>query len=141
MTNRITLSLALLGSLAIAGCGGADGGTPVAPDASPPQPTISIQTTPARVTAGETFMIDVTLTNFELIDPSTTPPPVPAAGEGHYHIYFDDRTDYSAGWVASLPVQTSASSVGSHTIRVVLANSGHEELSPAIEATTTVVIE
>lgn len=128
---------------AVAGCGGdSEPATPdaaAAADAAPARPAITASVTPATATAGTTVTLHVAVTDFELVNPTTNPPP--ALGEGHFHIYFDDSPDYGAGWDPDVSITTTAADVGTHTVRVILVNSLHMELAPAIESTATFTLE
>jgi hypothetical protein len=135
-------ALALSLGVALAACGGNQATSVDAPptvDVST-QTSLAVVATPATVTRGASVTVAVNTTNFTVVDPRQSPPVKP--GEGHFHYYLDDAVDYVAGWTPTVTVRTSAATtVGVHTLHFLLANSAHEELTPAVEATTTFTVE
>lgn len=137
----MTKILAIIASFAVFACG-EDNEPDASADAAPPAAPEVTLSNPPTVTRGETLDLEVEVTDFRLVDPTTTPPPTVAPGTGHFHIYFDDSPEYSAGWTPVVPIQTAESStLGAHTIRIVLVNSNHTEVVPTTEATTSFTIE
>jgi predicted small lipoprotein YifL len=142
--KRMILPVTVLAAV-LAGCGDDDPALPDAttsttPDARPAA-RVEVTVTPADATAGDTLTMNVAVTNFTLVDPTTTPPPDPKIGEGHFHIYFDDAEDYSAGWTAASGIETTAADAGTHTVKVRLVNSIHMELAPLTEAEATFTLQ
>ena len=137
--------LVLAFTLSLVGCG-SDGTGETSVDAAVdavvatgPQVTV---TAPATITRGTTFNLDVKVTNFTLVNPTSTPAPTPTAGTGHFHLYFDDATDYGAGWTPQVPVDTATTDVaGVHKVRIVLVGSNHVELVPKVESTAMFTLQ
>ena len=108
---------------------------PDAPAVNTPPPTLTVvpqQTTLAR---GSTLTLDITLTNFVLIDPTRGRPPHP--GEGHYHVFHDgDMANYDAAWTPKLDVTSStADAPGDHQVMLQLVDGTHMPITPMVSAT------
>lgn len=105
------------------------------------EPSLSFTLSPDPVLAGEIVQVEVFIENYTLVDPTTTPPPTPAEGEGHFHIYADGAY-IGALWVDAFELQTSAEDAGaSYELRLALVDSGHNELDPPVEALGTLTVE
>jgi len=117
-------------------CGGDHAAKPDAAsiDAAPP-PTLTAVAKQSTLARGATLTIDITLTNFVLIDP--TKGRVPHAGEGHYHIFHDgDTTTYDAGWTPQLDIMSSPSEApGDHSVMLQLVDGDHDPITPVVATT------
>lgn len=114
---------------------------PTAPPIDAPGgPTLAVTASPTTGVPGDPITITLSVTNFAIIDPRSSPPVKP--GEGHFHYYIDDAADYTAGWTNPFTYRPStALGPGPHTLRFVLATSAHDEVAPLVEATTTITIQ
>ena len=111
----------------------------VAVDAPGP-PSLSVTASPTTVARGETVTFTVSVTNFTIVNPTTGVAPKP--GEGHFHYYVDNATDYVSGWTPTVNFRTGpATALGLHTFRFVLATSAHEEVTPLVESSATFTVQ
>jgi len=107
----------------------------------PPSPTVSAAFTPATVVAGESSQLDVVIENFEVVDPTTSPMPEVAPGEGHYHLYLDGEYILAA-WTPFVTIETSTDTVlGDYVFRVALVDSMHNEIVPTVDTEATLTVE
>jgi hypothetical protein len=126
-------------------CGAACGGAqPAAVDATnidaPGPPTLAVTASPATVARGETVTFTVTVTSFKIVNPMSGVPP--KDGEGHFHYYLDDAANYTAGWTPTVTFRPGpAAALGPHSLRFVLANGMHEELTPTVETTASFTVQ
>jgi hypothetical protein len=110
------------------GSGGAGGGELA-------QPTLMVTLTPDTVVAGDTATLNMTVTNFKVVQPGSAKP-----GEGHFHIYIDNDPNYGAAVATTAPLTTMAGDKGVHMIRVALVNGLHQPITPAVEATVMLTV-
>ncbi len=107
----------------------------------PATPTLTAVFDPAAVVAGEVSQLDVVVENFVVIDPTASPAPESAAGEGHYHLYLDGQL-FVAAWTPSVPIVTSPEDpAGDYVFRIALVDSEHNEIVPAVETEALLTIE
>ena len=123
----------------------ADDSSPVddsaADTAPPPSPTVTAAFTPATVVAGESSQLDVVIENFEVVDPTATPMPEVAPGEGHYHLYLDGKYILAA-WTPYVTIETGTdTALGDYVFRVALVDSMHKEIVPTVDTEATLTIE
>ena len=104
------------------------------------KPTLVVAAMPSTLPAGEFITVSVSALNYAIIDPR--PGPAVKAGEGHYHYYLDDAAQYTAGWTPTVTFRVPpATSPGVHTVRFVLVNSAHQEITPTVEASATFTVQ
>jgi hypothetical protein len=109
--------------------------------AVPPSPTVTAAFTPAVVAAGESSQLDVVIENFEVVDPTGSPMPEAAPGEGHYHLFLDGEYILAA-WTPFVTIDTSPdTALGKRVFRVALVDSEHNEIVPTVETEATLTIE
>jgi hypothetical protein len=106
----------------------------------PAEPTLAFTLAPESAAVGETVQIDITIENFDLVDPTAVPPPAVAEGEGHVHIYFDGVL-YGAVWEAQAALDTTGATAGAHEIELALQDSEHGELEPPVHAKATLTLQ
>lgn len=94
-------------------------------------PTVSFEVNPSSMKAGDTVEATITVTNFTLVPPQATN----VDGEGHYHIYLDQKTQYEvAGQTPTIMVKIPAGTTpGMHTLKINLSDNKHKPLTPAVE--------
>jgi hypothetical protein len=126
-------------ALVIAACG--QSSAPVAVDAADAvPPTAALAVAPTTVARGASMTATVTLTHFTLVDPNVAT--TPAAGEGHYHIFFDDASTYTAAWTPTFTIPSAAdNAAGVHHVRIQLVNSIHQKVVPVTEATASYTLQ
>lgn len=123
--------MALVGLSVCTGCG------------SDAPPTVSIVADPGSFTTGEQTVLTVTVTNFDLVDPTGSAPvehdhsQSTADGlltrEGHYHVYLDstDVNPLAMAWSPVLRLAVEAEP-GPHRLIVRLNANDHRFLQPEI---------
>ena len=132
-------------ALAATACGGDDA------------PTVMVSASKTTLTSGDMTTLTVTVTNFELRDPTAhahaltvadTGHEHEATGEevtsdgGHYHVYLD-RTDVNPlkmAWTPTVDVTVTAS-VGAHRLIVRLNADDHRFLVPEVEDHVEITVE
>jgi hypothetical protein len=103
-------------------------------------PTLAVVASPETITRNEAVTFTVTVTNLTIVNPTASPPP--KDGEGHYHYYLDDAVTYTAGWTPTVTFRpTAGTALGAHTMRFVLENNAHEELTPKVETTASFTVQ
>lgn len=129
------------GGAAGAESGGATSGGGTA-GVSGTDPTVSLSVNPSTLSAGDTTVGTVTVSNFVLEQPAGQPS---IDGHGHYRIYLDDATGGSylvTDQVASVDIVIPLNaSNGAHTLRVELANNDETPLDPSVEGTASITLE
>ena len=95
-------------------------------------------------TVTPSFILSFFVQNFTLVQPgtvndvNTTTTGPSAHNEGHIHVFVDNV--YVTIWTSSngIPLTLSA---GTHTVSLHLVNSFHQEFSPSVTATTTLIVK
>jgi hypothetical protein len=104
-------------------------------------PSVTAAFTPAAVTAGESSQLDVWIANFVVVDPTSSPAPEAAPGEGHYHLYLDGEF-FLAAWTPFVTIDTAPDdALGDYVFRIALVDSEHNEVVPTVETEATLTIE
>jgi len=104
------------------------------------EPSISATPNPTTIAPGGSIVLTLTTTNFNVVDPRASPPPMP--GEGHYHYYLDDAVNYVAAWTPTVDIRIPANAApGAHAIRLVLVTNAHVDVVPTVETTVTFTVE
>jgi hypothetical protein len=84
--------------------------------------------------------MQVTVENFEVVNPMTMPGVAP--GKGHFHYQLDTAPSYTAAWYTQVNVPVAASTPpGEHTLRLWLVDGNHVEIEPLVETTLTVTVQ
>jgi plastocyanin len=106
-------------------------------------PKVEVSAAKDTVAIGSAVKLTIKATNFTL--KKVSPNPVNKAGEGHYHVYLDDKTgtDYLAashrGDIdVSIPLDVKP---GKHKLRVVLMNNDHTPITPSTSAEVEITVE
>lgn len=142
---RLPYEHLFLAALAVAAtaCGGEDA------------PTVMVSSSKTTLASGDSTTLTVTVTNFELRDPSAHALTVAdtgheheATGEtvtsdgGHYHVYLDstDENPLKMAWTPTVDVTVTAS-VGVHQLIVRLNADDHRFLVPEVEDHVDITVE
>jgi hypothetical protein len=107
---------------------------------TPGLPAVTLVLSPNPATAGDLLTLELTFDNYELVNPTATPPPEPADGEGHFHVLVDGVYTQAA-WEPQTSLRTVGWTPGSYEITVDLVTSSHEYLEPPVQASVTVTLE
>jgi len=97
-------------------------------------PTIQI-TVPSDGNVGDTFTVEVAVTNF-VLDPEAIGNAENVAGTGHWHLDIDGAYDSASGTTTTT---VAGLAPGTHTLLASLHNNDHSPLSPAVESQTVTV--